>query len=109
MSTTGDILMAAIKQFDEKGWCVGELESETGAMCAAGVLSYVLMGRVSWQCWEKPEFSDATQALADHLPVDFVAGHPALYRVVTYNNTRTDYSEIRDWFEKAALDEGVTL
>lgn len=110
MRTTGDILMAAVDQFDQHGWCTDTLKNDDGAMCAAGALSQVLMGKMTWDCWSTPEFRAAAVALAAHIPDDFPnIRDNAVARVVDYNNSRTDYSEIREWFIKSAMDEGVTL
>lgn len=128
MTATGDVLIAAVKQFDEHGWCTGSLKNKAGEMCAVGALMEVIghpadfrqpvrevYGLSFLELWEDPLYQNALHALRRHIPGDFSSGPPWMCDdddgcwVVKYNNTRTSYAEIREWFEKAAMDEGVSL
>ncbi len=107
---TGEIVNQALTVMRERGWCRGMLEDPDGRVCAAGALSAAL-GYHPISAFRYDEgFMDAVAALERHLPEDFVpqfvdVGLP----MVEYNNSRWDFSEIEEWFEKTAADEGFAI
>jgi hypothetical protein len=106
MSDVGDLLIDAISVMDQRGWCQDSLENDQGAVCAIGAVNMVLYGssRSAYPASTKGYY--AFRALAAQIPDPWAD----VYDVIEYNNARgRTYQEIRDWFEKAALNEGVTL
>lgn len=114
MSEIGNIIAKAAKEIETRGWCQGTLENDKGEVCALGAVHHVLVGRCNFwhRGYEQSDQRDAAlKVLAAHIPADFESHFPrSSSRVVTYNNakgrTKQDMLEL---FEKAALDEGVSL
>lgn len=113
MSKTGDILTAAIKLFETKGWCQYDLEDPQGRLCAVGAVNSVMSGvacshlqAIDWDTRRA-----VMTALVAHMPDDWqqMPSMTALTLVVDYNNhpART-FEDMLDWFGKTAADEGVT-
>lgn len=112
MKSVGDIIVGAIKEFDTHGWCTGQVLNRQGQMCAVGGVSKAMTGEANvftTGTLGTPKWNAVMAALASHLPQDYHPDDGDVTRVITYNNSRTSYQEVRDWFEKAALNEGVTL
>lgn len=98
MKKTGDVIMEALNYMREHGWCKNILEDDQGRVCALGALNKVMTDREIY-----PEFG----ALSTCLPEDFEPD--IITRFVDYNNSRQDFSEIEEWFEKAAANEGYSV
>jgi hypothetical protein len=112
MSRVGDALVRAIEVLDTKGWCKYTVEDQSGKRCAYGAYAldvgdWMLSYRISDALW-------------NHLPEEFKTGNAwegvrngadcHVGRVVAFNNhDDTTYRDVRALFEKAALNEGVTL
>jgi hypothetical protein len=126
--TIGDTLLTALGTIRSRGWCQNALESTDGKVCAVGAVNHALFSGAAF--WYSPndkskgraEHEQVLSLLASHIPDDFqfpdldpdeFYGSIELSNwshVVDYNNAegRTK-QEIETWFEKAALDAGVTL
>lgn len=104
-TTVPELLDAALGEFDKRGWCTGLLEDPQGRVCALGAMNYALWGRSLSDYADKDRFQlreRAQQVLRRHIPT-----HLYWTDVIGYNNTRTSYNEVREWFEKARADERV--
>lgn len=118
MPSTGDIIQRAIAYWDTHGWCGGQLQDLRGRVCAIGALRAGLFGRVQGTnpLLDRMEVGHLAQVIARYLPADFEEaahglGDPSYLagvRIASYND-RMGYKAIREVFEKAALNEGVTL
>lgn len=114
MSEVGDRINAAIEVMDTEGWCKGRLHNDLGERCAVGAI-LVTTSRLHHS------YFPAVDKVFEHLPEEFKTGHAHrgvknvwddshISRVVGFNNhPDTTYEMLRGVFEKAALDEGVTL
>jgi hypothetical protein len=119
MSEVGDVVLGALNEFERHGWCRGQLEDNDGKLCAVGAVSKHLTGNAHYLCFRRSgvrDFAlrnavwDALRAHIPGLPPHYLADYDeSISRVVWYNNSRTSYEEIREWFAKTAADEGITL
>lgn len=121
--SVGDTVLKAVEEFDEHGWTTGTNVDFKGRMCAVGAVCKALCGSpMGMGLYKTPgkldQFREVAEALAAHVPEDFKVrstrtrtGYEwrAEQHVVEYNNSRNSYDEIREWFMKTALDEGVSL
>lgn len=129
--TIGDTIMASLNAIRTKGWCAGIRHDSHGKVCAIGAVECALYGLNTYETGEShPAFMPTMNALARYLPpvdewedrVD-PSVRPYLRRwplqrspsddynetlVALYNNSHTQ-QEVEDWFEKAALNEGLTV
>jgi hypothetical protein len=111
---TGEIITRALEQLRTHGWTRGIRRNSSGQMCALGALDALMMKdhRAYTHLTEDRNLSydAAVQVLARHIPSDWVCPYPnpdAFVMVAAYNNSRKDFSEVEEWFEKAAADERV--
>lgn len=117
MSEIGNVIMSALDAMEGgKKWCVGQFEDKDGAMCATGAVNHALgLSNTRGIHQGNPRWEAAMTALAAHIPGSRLsARYSSLILskqcdVADYNNTRRSFDQVREWFEKTALDEGVTL
>lgn len=129
MSEVGNVIMAALDAMEDgEKWCTGVFEDPAGRMCATGAVNRALglSNADGGGChYGDPQWEAAMRALAAHVPTDanpyvisvigdrrVVSERPDFLNqptVAQYNNSRRSFDDIREWFEKTALDEGVTL
>lgn len=114
----GDLITGALDVMKNSGWCRGELKNIRGQYCAMGALN--TMASEHWDYADTDlceEYEPALAALVGHIQPDeaykkYVSGRTvttSISKVVAYNNSRAQFDEIRAWFEKAALDSGITV
>lgn len=124
MSEVGDVIATALDILnDGHGWCRHELLDSRGKRCAIGAVNAAL-GLYEIDFYPRhSDWANAMAALRDHVPSDWQSRawhrvdegefindpHRDSYIVAVYNNSRSNFQEIKTWFEKTALDEGVTL
>lgn len=130
MSRTTEILSGALDALRSRGWCKYQQQNEQGHMCATGAICLVEEGdanRCPWNWMEDAtadtDWGRSILALNRCIPQDFLSEFvepkpeyatdsswtQKIERVVCYNNSRTDFTEIEQWFEKAAADERIEL
>lgn len=114
MSEIGNVIMSALDAMEGgKKWCVGQFEGKDGAMCATGAVNHALgLSNTRGIHQGNPRWEAAIATLAAHIPGARLSSSLILGKqcdVADYNNTRQSFDEVREWFEKTALDEGVTL
>lgn len=110
--TTGDILAAGLAELREHGWTQGTLLDSKGQMCARGALFKAVTGN-AYGCYrsvdDRAKIDKAEKALEENIPQSFTPPHGwDAPNLVAYNNTRTSFTEIEEWFEKAIANEGVS-
>lgn len=104
MSEVGDALLEAAGVVNERGWCQDTVEDSQGRVCALGAINVVVMGNAHGQTVSELGMSMRYALMA-------VLGQPGTYcGIATHNNAagRTQ-AEIIEWFEKAAMNEGVSV
>jgi hypothetical protein len=133
--TIGDKIVQALDVIRTKGWCAGSRSNIDGEVCALGALDAVLYRDSAWRLdtwWytqarlalamqvdpedltEDDEYNgvsveqlrEARRSL-DEIPDRPLWGWRAETVVAGYNNTHTR-EEVEAWFEKAAMNVGVT-
>lgn len=120
---TGELINKALEGFRTHGWCTKFMKDDQGRMCAVGGVMWAQTGDALWRR-DSGAYRMAIHALNRHIPEDFQgkrtirplsAGtldcdfYRVEARVVDYNNSRETFTEIEEWFEKTALNEGITL
>jgi hypothetical protein len=114
--STGDLLVKSLELMRREGWRVGSVGSLGKPKCAWGAVAYAVGGNFYDEAAKA-----AMRALSRHTPVDFMGRHRkyldldndptsahAIAMCIKYNNSRSSFDEIEEWFEKTAADEGVT-
>jgi hypothetical protein len=116
--SVGTVLAEALELLRTDGWTTYTLRNEHGQMCTRGALNQVCLsyypvlsngGR--WRAdvvrWA------AEKVLEEHIPADFAGDRTERgrhrSRLCQYNNTRTTFTEIEHWFEKAIADQGAMI
>jgi hypothetical protein len=115
MSTsTKDVLTGALALLrDGKNWGRYDFKSPDGTLCAQGaIIEYVHGDEWSGTNHDAYEYreaggpvTEAINVLGRHLPSTYDSWGYKYPDVGGFNNTRADFSEIRDWFERAIADE----
>jgi hypothetical protein len=109
MSEIGDILVKALDVINTRGWCQYRLRDEAGRVCAQGaVLEAMGLQALFNLCGPRRElFDGAIRVLGHHTGADCWDN---LGAITTYNNApERTIEDIKTLFEKAALDEGISL
>lgn len=111
----GDTILAALEGLRKNGWTTGTRHDEGGKMCAIGAFEHLHGEQGHWLADMQADSLAALEVLAAQVSADFVPRpslgcEPVCMGIVAqYNNSRQSFAEIEEWFEKAALNEGVSL
>jgi hypothetical protein len=112
---TGDVIQGALNYWDRHGWCRGSITNGRGA-CAVGALQQAMFGHFYIvDPVERAQYLEMVEVVARYLPDGYVGDYAcdasspnAGERIAGYNDEK-GYRAIREVFEKAMLNEGVTL
>ncbi len=113
---TGAVILQALNVLRQDGWCIGARTNASGNHCAIGAFD-ILFGKSlksnDFDDFEHPAIMRLARMVPKNIAVpDYVdtppRGYPisldaVAHRITTYNNSRASFTEIEDWFERAAI------